>query len=69
MNRPRIEDNVAYLMKEFPTLTTYQALTLAMEDERNAVLEEAFGVTEDDNTPKFLEGIAMALRQVAAERS
>lgn len=38
-----------------------EALNLILKSETNQILKDAFGVTDSNSTPKFLEGIAIAL--------
>jgi hypothetical protein len=54
-------DTAEILMKEYPTLTPYEALRIALEEERNIILEEALGTRNGQMSPVYLEAIGMAL--------
>jgi hypothetical protein len=49
------------LRLDFPNLTLYEALTLAVQIQRNNILENGLAVSRTDKTPPALEAIAMSL--------
>ena len=49
------------LRKTYSELTTFEALTLAIQIERNQLIENAFSVNRNDSNPPSLEAIAISL--------
>jgi hypothetical protein len=49
------------LMRDYPSLTEYEALTLAIGMRKNDILKSAFMVNSDNDYPVAFEAIAMAL--------
>lgn len=52
---------IANSLHEKHNLSDLEALQIAVKIQQNRVLSDALGVTRLDNSPKFLEGIAIAL--------
>ena len=59
-----IKDLVKDLQESYK-LTDFEALTVALQAERNSILRKAFVITALDNTPTALEAIANALGPVS----
>ena len=57
--------NYKEILKElkvnYPKLTDYEVLTLAIQIERNEILENGLVVSTNDKTPSGIEAIAIAL--------
>ena len=49
------------LKKDYSNLTDFEVLTLAIQIERNQILENGFVVSTSDKNPSGLEAIAIAL--------
>lgn len=49
------------LKVNYPKLTEYEIFTLAIQIERNEILENGLVVSSKDNTPSGIEAIAIAL--------
>ena len=49
------------LRSEYPDLTQFETLTLAIQIQKNEILENAFNVSRNDNYPSSLEAIAISL--------
>lgn len=49
------------LKQDYPELTTYESLALAIQIERNQLLENGFVISTADTHPTGLEAIALAL--------
>lgn len=49
------------LKEEFPNLNDFELLSLAIQIERNTILENGLVVSSDDKLPSGLEAVAMAL--------
>ncbi|UQD55394.1 histidine kinase [Flavobacterium sp. K5-23] len=49
------------LKVNYPKLTEYEILTLAIQIERNEILENGLVVSSNDNEPSGIEAIAIAL--------
>ena len=49
------------LKEEYPKLSDYEALTLALKAEQNALLKIGFVISSDDKTPTGLEAIAIGV--------
>ena len=49
------------LKKDYQKLTEFELLSLAIQIERNQILENGFVVSSDDRHPSGLEAIAIAL--------
>lgn len=45
----------------YPNLTEFETLSLAVQIERNAILENGLAVSSSDERPSALEGISIAL--------
>ena len=52
---------VSDLKKDYQKLTEFELLSLAIQIERNQILENGFVVSSDDRHPSGLEAIAIAL--------
>ena len=52
---------VSDLKKDYQKLTEFELLSLAIQIERNQILENGFVVSSDDRNPSGLEAIAIAL--------
>jgi len=56
------------LKRENPELSTYEAFTLAIQIQRNEILENAFVVARDSKDyPSALEDIAISLKEIRRE--
>jgi hypothetical protein len=55
------------LKVNYPKLTEYEILTLAIQIERNEILENGLVVSTNDNTPSGIEAIAIALGYTDSE--
>lgn len=60
-----IKDIVEILMETYPDLTTAEALSLALQMERNAMIKRAFVLTRTDYVPTALEKIVHGLDDIA----
>ncbi|RUT68575.1 histidine kinase [Flavobacterium cupreum] len=49
------------LKKEYPKLSEFEILSLAVQIERNQILENGLAVSFEDKYPSALEGISIAL--------
>lgn len=49
------------LKLDYPKLTDYEVLNLAIQIQRNQILESAFNVSYTDKHPSALEAVAIAL--------
>lgn len=49
------------LRTDYPKMSDFEILSLAIQIERNAILENGLGVNTNDKTPSNLEAIAIAL--------
>lgn len=49
------------LKKEYPNLTEFEALSLAVQIERNEILENGLVVSRTDRVPSGLERLALAI--------
>lgn len=49
------------LKKQYPLLSDFERLTLAVQIERNQILENGLNVSFNDSRPSSLEAIAIAL--------
>ena len=56
----------AGIKKEYPDLSDFEALTLAIELQRNQIIKAAFTVSSSDAYPPALEAIAIALKNMSA---
>ena len=55
------------LKVNYPKLTEYEILTLAIQIERNEILENGLVVSTNNNTPSGIEAIASALGNTDSE--
>ncbi|GEM_PF-3478954 len=49
------------ILKQKWVLSDFEVLQIAVKIQQNQILTDAFGITESNKTPKFLEAISMAL--------
>jgi hypothetical protein len=61
MNLPTISSLVKELRLDYPKLTEFEALQLAVQMQRNEIMRRAFVVGSNDNYPSALEAIAATL--------
>ncbi|NGY38994.1 histidine kinase [Flavobacterium sp. XN-5] len=55
------------LKVNYPKLTEYEVLTLAIQIERNEILENGLVVSTNDKTPSGIEAISIALGYTDSE--
>ena len=55
------------LKKDYPKLSDFEILSLAIQIERNQILENGLVVSTDDSAPVGLEAIAVALGYTQSE--
>ncbi len=56
-----VKDLAADLKEDYPSLTDYESLNLALKAESNQLFRTAYVITANDSTPTALEAIALAL--------
>lgn len=69
--RTEIQDyhKIAKLLKmDYPKLSDFELLTLAIQIERNQILENGLVVSRDDSKPTALEAISIALGYTDEQR-
>lgn len=49
------------LKNDHPEMSDFEILSLAIQIERNAILENGLGVSSNDESPSYLEAIAITL--------
>ncbi|WP_312285836.1 histidine kinase [Chryseobacterium gleum] len=57
------------LWANYPELTVYERLNIAVQIERNQILENGLAVTSDDSKPAALEAVAIALGYTSSQSS
>lgn len=62
-----MEKKVEALLEKYCDLTEFEAWRIVIEIERNEIIKDAFGVTSSNSTPKFLEDIAISLREITTK--
>lgn len=62
-----VQDQAKEIKRVYPQLTDYEALSLAIQYQRNLVLAMAFVLSPTDSYPGALESIAMKLGQDAIQ--
>lgn len=57
------------LWANYPELTAYERLSIAVQIERNQILENGLAVASDDSKPAALEAVAIALGYTSSQSS
>jgi len=65
MNLPSIHSFVKELRLDYPKLTDFEALQLAVQMQRNEIMKRAFVISSSDDYPSALEKIAMHASDMA----